>query len=539
MAQVAERYQLIAHLGGGATSDVSLLKTDAKSDLATLTKLAVVKRLKLGADAEPEAAALFSDEARLSVRLNHRNIVRAYEAGEDAEGPYLIAEYLEGQTLARIRSRARRRGAGVPRAIAVHIVKEMAAGLAYAHALEDPPGKNLKIVHRDVSPENVIVTYAGTTKLIDFSATAAAPWTKAKAGPPKGSVGYIAPEQARADIKLDARVDVFAMGVVLWELLANKRMWEGMSEAEVTARLADPTPLPALRTVVPDIAAALDAICTQALAKVRDDRFDSAVELRDALEKVSSTPELKTTSREVAELLTSLFEDDREKMRALVEEALVRPAAGDALPRLGAPPATSSNRLRDVESAPNLLAAAASPAPPPRQLVEVLRVEQGPSQDRRFALAIGGAVLIAFAVVAIVALTRNEKKEPERPVAVTDPRLTPPTATATEPAASAFAEPEEVTIEISVKPVAARLFVDGVKAPRNPHKVKVVRGKYTHDLRAEADGFEPRSMTVVFDRDRSIDIELTPKPFVGAPPPRPPAASDAAPPKAPDRPEPN
>ena len=354
MAQVAGRYQLIAHLGGGAISDVSLLKTDAKSDLAMLTKLAVVKRLKLGADAEPEAVALFSDEARLAVRLNHRNIVRAYEAGEDAEGPYLISEYLEGQSLARIRSRARRRAAGVPRAIAVHIVKEMAAGLAYAHALEDPPGKSLKIVHRDVSPENVIVTYAGTTKLIDFGATTAAPSTKAKAGAPKGNVAYIAPEQARSDIKLDARVDVFAMGVVLWELLANKRMWEGMSEAEVAARLADPTPLPALGTLVPDIPAALEAICTQALAKVRDDRFDSAVELRDALEKVSSTPELKTTSREVAELVTSLFEDEREKMRALVEEALVRPAAGDALPRLGAPAATSSNRLRDVESDPNL-----------------------------------------------------------------------------------------------------------------------------------------------------------------------------------------
>ena len=560
MAQVIRgRHQLIAHLGGGANSDVSLARTEPASDLANLATFVVVKRLKLGADGEPEAVALFAEEARLSRRLNHRNVVRAYEAGDDADGPYLLLEYLEGQSLARIRSRARRRGTGLPRPIALQIVKEMASGLAYAHGLEEA-GKPLKIIHRDASPENVVVTYAGTTKLIDFSGPVAPPRSRGRAH--KGSVAYIAPEQARTDLKLDVRVDVFATGLVLWELLAGQRMWEGMSEAEVLARLADAAPLPALRTVVPDLPADLDAICTQALAKVRDDRYDSCAELRDALEKASATPELRTTAREVADFVTSLFEPEREKMRAVVDEARMRGAAGpgatpaegtEVLPRLGPSLATSStDRFMDVESAPSLATAAitaptapaapaapaapiapAAPAPTPAlapapaaRVVEVLRVEQGPSRDRRFALAIGGAVLLAFAGVALVALTSQSGPDKS---ASTPPHVARPTATPTEPPPALEVEPEEVAIEISVKPNTARLFVDGIKASLNPHRVKVVRGKYTHAVRAEADGFDTRTMNVVFDRDRSIDIVLTPKTPVGLPAPPPRAGSPSRP----------
>jgi serine/threonine protein kinase len=524
---VGGRYHLIAHLGGGEKSDVSLAKTDAASDVA---KLCVVKRLTLGADAEPEVVAQFSAEARLSLRLSHANIVQALETGEDADGPFLVLEYLEGQTLARLRSRAHRRGTGVPRAMALHIVMAMAGGLVYAHDLQDEAGKRLKVVHRELSPDKVVVTYAGTTKLLAFSA--APPGASSQAGAPKASVAYMAPEQAKSAVILDARADVFAVGVILWELLAGKRMWEGMSEAGVLARLADDKPLPSLRSVVPDMPEALDAICAQALAKVRDDRFDSAVELRDAIEKVAKAPELKATTAEVAELVTSLFEEEREKMRATVDEALMRPAgAAQALPQLRPLPPTSSNKFVDVDTDPNLWAAVGprpAPAAPqsPVRVVEVLRVEQAPSPDRRFALLVGGAVLIAFAVVAVVAITNDKGvKTEEKPVAVPAAR---PTASAVEPAASAFAEPEEVTIEVSVKPSAAKLFVDGVRTPSNPHRVKVVRGKFAHEVRAEAEGFETRTMTVTFDRDRSIDIALTPKPVLGGPPPRPAPPPSAA-----------
>jgi serine/threonine-protein kinase len=279
----------------------------------------------------------------------------------------------------------------------------------------------------------------------------------------------------------------------------------------------------------------VDAVVAQALAKIRDDRFDSVGDLREALEKLAALPELATTPAQVAEFVTALFEDEREKMRATVDEALVRPAGAGSLPQLRPLAPTSSNKFVDVDTDPSLWknVAPSSPALPATttRVVEVLRVEQAPSPDRRFALAVGGAVLIAFAVVAVVAFTRDNTKEPvgDKPVAT----AARPTASATaEPSASAFAEPEEVTIDITVRPLTAKITVDGIRTPSNPHKVKVVRGKFVHEVKAEAEGFEPRSMSVQFDRDRSFDIALVPKhppggPAPPPPPPPPPARRDA------------
>jgi len=268
---------------------------------------------------------------------------------------------------------------------------------------------------------------------------------------------------------------------------------------------------------VPDMPERLDAVCAQALAKIRDDRYDSVADLREALAKLTSTPGLAAEAAQVAELVTSLFEDEREKMRATVDEALVRPAGGAAaLPQLRPLAPTSSNKFVDVDTDPRLWVAAAAtsssalPATTSR-VVEVLRVEQAPSPDRRFALLVGGAVLIAFAGVAVVAFTRdNGPKSDDGPATVTPARPT-ATASAPDPASSALAEPEEVTIDITVRPLTAKLSIDGVRTPSNPHHVKVVRGKFVHEVRAEAEGFETRTMSVQFDRDRAFDIALVPK----------------------------
>ncbi len=527
---VGGRYHLIAHLGGGASADVSLAKTDpeaAPPEGAALPQLVVVKRLKLGADAEPEVAAQFLDEARLAVRLGHPNIAKAFEAGEGPDGPFLVLEYLEGQTLARIRSRATRRGSGVPRAIALQIAMQIAAGLAYAHDLKDEAGKPLRIVHRDVSPENVVVTYDGVTKLVDFSAGIPA-GAKPNAVPPRGTVAYRAPEQVKSAVALDGRVDVFTTGIVLWELLAGKRMWEGLSEGEVLARLTDDAALPALRSVIPDMPERVDAVVAQALAKIRDDRFDSVGDLREAIEKLTTAPELATSPAQVAEFVTALFEDERERMRATVDHALIRPAGAGSLPQLRPLAPTSSNKFVDVETDPSLWknVAPSSPAIPvaATRVVEVLRVEQAPSPDRRFAIAVAGAVLIAFAGVAVVAFTRDSTPSADdKPIATAAAR---PTASATAaPSASAYAEPEEVTIDITVRPLTAKITVDGIRTPSNPHKVRVVRGKFAHDIKAEAEGFETRTMSVQFDRDRSFDIALLPKHPPGGPVPPPPPPS--------------
>jgi serine/threonine-protein kinase len=501
--------------------DVSLARVGGGNASA---QLAVVKRLKLGADADPDLLEQFADEARVSLRLKHPNIVQALAAGEDPEGPFLVFEYLEGQTLGRIRARASRHAGGIPRPIALHIVMAIATGLAYAHTAQDEAGRPLRIVHRDVSPDNIIVTYAGETKLIDFSvATAKIAAIKGRAGATKGNIAYMAPEQGQSAFSLDERADVFAAGLVLWELLAGKRMWEGVSDADVLARLADDKPLASLRSVVPDIPEALDAICTQALTKVRDERLESAVELREAIEKATKTLGLETTTSEVAAFVTSLFEDEREKTQAMISEALASPIdAAQSLPRLPAP-----QGLPDVESQSKLSVGAPLPIAAPIQVVEV-QVEK-PSGDRRFVLALVGAVLIAFALVAVVAITHKDKGGDQNASLAPTPR---PVATVAFDAAADYVEPEEVAVDISVIPRTAQLTIDGVKAPSSTYHTKVVRGKFVHEVRAEAQGYEPRTLKVTFDRDRTLEIALTPKPVVPVhrrpPPPR--TASSAPPP---------
>ncbi len=594
---VGGRYALIAHLGGGAVSDVSLGKmTVAPEEKPDLERIVVIKRVKFGADAEPKVAAQFAAEAGLAMRLNHPNIVHALEASEDDNGPFLVLEYLQGITLARLRSRALRRAGGLPRATVLHLVTELATGLAYAHALEDDAGKSLKVIHRDLSPENILVTYEGTAKIVDFGLAPVAATSEARAGGMKGNLAYVAPEQARAGVTLDARADVFALGVIMWELLAGRRMWEGLSEADVLGRLADNITLPSVRTFAPDVSPELDAICAQALAKIRDDRFDSAFEMRAAIDKASTAPELRTTAREVGELVSSLFDDERQKMNAIVAEAVARTsgttrsvpsvapppppnafadadsnpslpvdAAGTPVPpgpvtpraetldddawaiaeeaapssapfsaRETAAPAAARAAVSAPEAAPSAPAApvsapevtASSPALPPdtSPRVEILRIEHGPSRDRRFAYAMGAAIAVAFASVLVVAMTRKDEPKTDDVVARRRLPASEPAVT-TAPPVIAAVEPEEVTVEIRVTPPTAHIFVDGVKAANNPHRVKVVPGKFPHEIRAEADGFAPYTTTIPFDRTRTLDVALPPKARFAAP--TTPAASTA------------
>lgn len=340
MAQfVGGRYQLIAQLGGGGMADVYLAKLTGKSGFA---KLAVVKRLKTAEDDDPEVSRMFADEARLCARLNHPGIVQTFEVGEDTTGPFLVMEYIEGQPLGRIRSRATRRKSAVPRNIALKILRDTVAALAYAHELVDHDGTPLALVHRDVSPENIMVTYAGLTKLVDFGvAKTAASLSQTRAGVLKGKVAYMAPEQARSDVNIDERADLFAVGLILWETLTARRLWDGLSEAKVFERLLDPVPLPRPREIDPDIEEDFDEICARAMAKDKEARYRTANDLLDALEAASAKHNLHASDREIGQYVSKLFEAERTRVRELVSGAMGKKDA--AAP---GPPGSRGSRRR-------------------------------------------------------------------------------------------------------------------------------------------------------------------------------------------------
>jgi serine/threonine protein kinase len=345
------KYRRIIELGRGGMAFVSLT---AMHGTHGVTKLVVVKELHDHLADDPECRARFLDEARLAARLNHPNVVQTYAivdnfdtAAEDGlEGACaLVMEYLEGQPLNRFRSQLQ----DDPRALSIYlaVLIEALSGIDYAHKLTDYQGAPLNIVHRDISPHNVFVTYAGEVKVLDFGIAKANDASSAptQSGTVKGKLAYMAPEQARGD-RVDARADVFSCGVMLWEAAVGRRLWTGLNDAAIMYRLMQGE-IPSPREARPDVPERLDAICRRALAHDPEQRYPSAAALRDDLEAFVATLPEKTSRRALGDIVSSLFAEQRAEVRRVIEEELGR-VNGDtathinrSLPKLPIPESSS------------------------------------------------------------------------------------------------------------------------------------------------------------------------------------------------------
>jgi len=285
-------------------------------------KLKVIKRLRADLDEEPEAVRMFLEEGRLSARLHHPNVVQTNAVGFDGKHHYLEMEYLEGQSFdALTRRAARTDGRPLPVPLAVHVLAQTLAGLHYAHELRDLDGSALALVHRDVSPHNVFVTYVGEVKLLDFGiARAAGSSSETKTGFLKGKVTYMAPEQVAREA-LDRRVDIFATGVMLWEALAGKRLWGDLDDFQIFLKLRSEE-IPSPRSVRPDIPAALEAICMRALARDQAERYATAAEMQRALEAWLASSGEPAGAKELAATMEALFAADRAATKAEIEQQI-------------------------------------------------------------------------------------------------------------------------------------------------------------------------------------------------------------------------
>jgi len=211
-ANVLGKYRLIAELGHGGMAEVFLAVAQGP---AGFNKLTVIKQIRPQLADDPEFLSMFLDEARLAARLNHPQIVQTNEVGHEANRYFIAMEYLEGQPLNRVVNRVGRER--FPLAMHIGLLADTLAGLHYAHDLTDYDGTPLEVVHRDVTPHNIFITYEGQVKVVDFGiAKAMNSSSETKTGVLKGKVAYMAPEQARGE-KVDRRADVFSVGVMLWE----------------------------------------------------------------------------------------------------------------------------------------------------------------------------------------------------------------------------------------------------------------------------------------------------------------------------------
>ena len=268
---------------------------------------------------------MFADEARLAAQLNHPNIVRCHEVQFDGERPYLAMEFLDGQSLLAIQRRTLGDHREFSLAMRVLVLCQVLEALHYAHELSDYHGVPLKVVHRDVSPDNVFVTYAGQVKLMDFGIAKTLHSYRTMTGVIKGKVGYMAPEQVLGDA-VDARTDVYAVGVMLWEAIAAAPMHApNQSPLQIMDRVRDGR-LPALDSVALDVDAELVEIVTRAIQREPSARYQSAYAVLDALSAwLEGQPRM--VPREIGGWVRQTFAREAEVLKTMVQRGLERQAA--------------------------------------------------------------------------------------------------------------------------------------------------------------------------------------------------------------------
>ncbi len=499
------KYRVIAKLGQGGMARVLLTVAAGK---AGFEKLLVVKELRDDLAGDPEFLTMFLDEARLAARLNHPNVVQTYEVGQDGDRHYIAMDYLEGQSLIALQVRVGRHK--LPLDLQVRVLCDMLAGLHYAHSLKDYDGTPLSIVHRDVSPHNVFITYDGQVKVVDFGiAKAVGSSGQTRTGVYKGKPSYIAPEQAKA-LPVDARADVFAAGIMLWEALAGKRLASGNEMTVLSSRvLGTETPI---REAAPNAPEELATACERAMALSPEDRFASAEEMHDELEAWLQKQERRIGPKELGSYLAKTFEADRDTMRVKIDEQLrllresnheievielTRPSPGSDPSGRGLTPVRPSGVATNDEIetvAKTGLSASASPAP------------------RRVSPVVIGAVALLVAG-GVYALTRR----PE------------------EPAASASAAPTaagSVELLLRVTPEDAEVLLDGQKL-RPPFRLPHAKDGKPHELEVRRAGYASLKRTITFDRDVELDLalaaEATKPTLTSAPSARPSASPTATP----------
>jgi serine/threonine-protein kinase len=272
-------------------------------------RLVVLKKLHPRLAIEPEYIRMFHDEADIASRLHHPNLVEVYELGADGDDHYIAMEYLHGHDLSCTLRRMRRQRIPLLFQHAIAIVRDVAAGLHYAHERIDDHGELLRIIHRDVSPHNVFLTFSGEVKVVDFGiAKASSQTSKTRTGVLKGKTAYMSPEQAMGE-PLDRRTDVFSIGILLWELTTGRWLYRRRSELETLKAVVE-MDAPAPSSVRQDYPRDLERVVMKALARAPDDRWQTAGELRAALDDLARAWQFRPSAATIAKLLGAVFPDE-------------------------------------------------------------------------------------------------------------------------------------------------------------------------------------------------------------------------------------
>ena len=347
--QVLGRYELLMPVARGGMASVWAARLKGSRGFQ---KLVAIKTMLPGLVDDPSFEKMFLDEASLASQVRHPHVIEIMDLGEQDRILYLVMEWVSGEALSIVMKYAAIRG-GIPLPIAVHVATQACRGLHAAHELRDEHGVLVGLVHRDVSPQNVLVTYDGVVKIVDFGVAKATARldTQTEAGQLKGKIAYMSPEQLRGE-KIDRRTDVFAMGILLYMMTTGKHPFRGDDQARTIARISSDEPAILPGSLVPGYPVGLEAVVMQALAKDSAKRYPSANDMLLGLTRALPSAMRESTDEEVAEFLRRLVPDRVERQKQAIKQALEaadRREMSKSSPNLRLPPQASDEPATVLE----------------------------------------------------------------------------------------------------------------------------------------------------------------------------------------------
>lgn len=492
-APVLGRYEILGELAIGGMSEVLLARIVGPSGFQ---RPVVLKRILPHLARRSAFVDMFLDEARIVARIRHPNVVQVHELAQEGTELVLAMEYLEGETVAGVMKRLSVRVETLPSALVAYIVAEACAGLHAAHELVDEHGVPQGVIHRDVSPQNLFVTYDGQVKLIDFGiAIAADRVAKTEAGQIKGKFSYMSPEQCLSR-PLDRRSDVFSMGVVLYELGTGRLLFSRDSHAETFRAICEEPLIPPSR-VAPDFPESLERICMRALAVERDERYPTAMEMRRDLLAAARTldPEGAEPREATASLMHHLFPDRILEKKELLRrvragEHVVHPPAAEADHTVELPPIHVGERISQQSKRPRLhwLFAAAL-----------------------LASAVGGAALLRGKGASSKSSAPADGTTPAGLVSA--PGFIDPTAPTTAETAPKARHQDIVAltkIRLETTPSGARVSIGGKRRGTTPLEVELPRATSALDVVFSLRGYTTAHQSIIPDSDQRLAVSLVP-----------------------------
>jgi eukaryotic-like serine/threonine-protein kinase len=524
------RYQLIGEIARGG---MGIVYVAAAQGPAGFSKLAALKELKPDLVQDTDFLTMFLDEARLAARLSHPNIVQTNDVDESNGRHFIAMEYLDGRSFYRVLQRFQPRG-GFPQRMSLSVLRDVLAALDYAHELKDFDGAPLGFVHRDISPHNVFITFDGHTKVIDFGiAKARDSSLETKTGVLKGRASYMAPEQLTRRAA-DRRTDIFSCGAMLFEIVAGRRLWQGMNEMEILGHLTTGH-IPSLKQACPNASPALIDICNRSLHPMPESRFATAAEMRDAIDEYLWSSGGAPKMGAIGNLLKEEFDTERKKAREIIEAALKRLETGERghLENVAAAEerghGTHSGGSGSSMRHKSRMARLPQPPPDTHPPVDPMFATLSPEPPRLTARSLPelfmrhgkyiGATALGLAFIAtVVAVALHRGAPPIEAAAVVEPAHASPGAAVRPskpvelPAPSAPTVPDSIVLSVSVAPSSAQLLIDGDPVPSNPFLGRFPRGTGMHRIRAVAPGYQAKERLVSFAENVMLDLSLDPKP---------------------------